>query len=701
MRRLALAFLLLAACLAAPQTVGAQQPPEPLRVYVMVLDGLRPSEVTPDLMPTLSALRAQGTWYEQARAVFVGETLPNHASMMTGVTPQRHGITGNSYWEPNPNSAQRFDVGDEGPKLLEADTLTTSLENRCEISTSTVLSKTYLWQLFSGEPANPNDPNPQRQADFHWQPSPTIPQSDHAPDAVTMNTFRTWVADQAPGGPKFSFVNLGDIDRSGHVDQTGTSGGVSAARAAAIADTDAQLAQFVDELHQAGTWDETVLIFTSDHGMDWGTQDRDMHAETAPSDAGYHLDARGDPGKASPGGLGVGDYYGSANGGAASLYVEEEADVAPIAELVAALPGVEFVATKEPIPSLENPTLEEVGLDHTRAGDIVAFAKPGYAERDTLTTDNPLPGNHGHPITQHSVLMVAGGHPVLDDTPESVGGETVYDPTARPFASPTGGPGNLSVAPTVAALFGIGQPAGGYDRPPLYEAFENHALAAHPACGAATVDDLLYPRPASATPTRVPLVPAYAECSAPDSEHVAPLALPSCSSARRESDLLTTSSAGRGYGFLQLRAIPGDPLTTADEADLTITTEVTDVRAQGGSADYAGRLLLRLGLRVTDGASGPPDGAPATVRDTEFSTPLDCAPTGNEPLGSKCNLSTSTDTLVPGFAKEGMRAVISTPSIEVTDLGADSSLTPASGTCPPACGSGDEKVFLRQGLFTP
>ena len=52
-------------------------------------------------MPTLSSLRARGNWYEQARAVFPAETLPNHVAMMTGVRPQRNGVIGNQYWHPN------------------------------------------------------------------------------------------------------------------------------------------------------------------------------------------------------------------------------------------------------------------------------------------------------------------------------------------------------------------------------------------------------------------------------------------------------------------------------------------------------------------------------------------------------------------------------------------------------------------------
>jgi ectonucleotide pyrophosphatase/phosphodiesterase family protein 5 len=470
----------------------ATEPAPPLRVYVVVLDGLRPFEVTPLLMPNLNSLKESGTWYEQARSSFIAETLPNHSAMMTGVLPQRNGIVSNNFWQPNPAGTASFDVGNEGPKLLEADTLTTRLENSCQVSTATVQSKRYLWGLFRGETASPDDPNPQREADFHWDPRSDpgyVPSpSEHAVDQSTMNNgFLPWLR-ESPAYPQFAFVNLGDIDRAGHADETGAStlGGLSAFRQTAIHDTDVVIGQLIAELQQSGAWDETVLIFASDHGMDWGFQDKDMRAERTPQSAGYGTDSKGEPGRSPTATAGVGDYWGVGDGGAAMLHVEEEQDIAPIARLVAAQPGVEFVATKESISDLGNPTLAEMGLDHPRAGDIVAFAKPGWAERSTFASSNPLPGNHGHPVTQNTTLLVSGGHPVLRDTPASIPGPLVYNPGVWRFAPPAAGPGNLSIAPTVAALFGIGGPAGGYDGAPLSEAFEPYALASHPPCEAAT-----------------------------------------------------------------------------------------------------------------------------------------------------------------------------------------------------------------------
>jgi ectonucleotide pyrophosphatase/phosphodiesterase family protein 5 len=508
--------LTLAIVVALVASAGAPAKPgsaTPLRVYVVVLDGLMPQEVGP-LTPELSELRAGGTWYEEARAVFPAETLPNHAAMMTGYPPQRSGIVGNDFWVPGGGGAQKYRM--QFPKLLGADTLTTRLENACAISTATVQSKGYLYGLFRKEPpdpeptdttsrklpnnadpgvSNPDNPGNQRQADYHWRPlaDPAYigDPDDHTLDEGTMERgFLPWLDSDAPT-PQFAFVNLGDIDRSGHVDASGISG-VSAFRQAALTDTDRLIGEMVDDLKASGAWGETVLIVTSDHGMDWSPPDngsfiagglRSIDVSYQLSSNDYTADYERNPGKNTPANpASKGDFAVVPGGGSAAVYLEEADDVAPVADLLAAHPAVALVATRTLVPG--HPTLSEMGMDNRWNGDLVVFVKEGYAVRDQASS-NPLPGNHGHPATQHSVLLVTGGHPVLDDAPQSVFGEQVYDPESRPFSAPDGGPGNLSIAPTVAALFGIGEPSGGYPGPRLTEAFEPYAFKKHAACGAA------------------------------------------------------------------------------------------------------------------------------------------------------------------------------------------------------------------------
>ena len=67
--------------------------------------------------------------------------------------------------------------------------------------------------------------------------------------------------------PDLVFVNLGDVDRVGHSDLTGTT--LKAARTAALASTNAQIGRFVDLLKSSGRWSSAMVIVLADHSMDW------------------------------------------------------------------------------------------------------------------------------------------------------------------------------------------------------------------------------------------------------------------------------------------------------------------------------------------------------------------------------------------------------------------------------------------------
>jgi FG-GAP repeat protein len=214
-----------------------------------------------------------------------------------------------------------------------------------------------------------------------------------------------------------------------------------------------------------------------------------------------------------------------------------------------------------------------------------------------------------------------------------------------------------------------------------------------------------HPRPGGATPLRVSLVPEFQQCASPNSSHVPPLDMPSCRPPALSSSLLTTSSQGRGSASARLDVQPGDPDTSTDEADLKIGASASDVSAAADGSDYAGKVLLSTRMRITDNANGSASNDSATVEDFDFSAPVDCVANNDPALGSSCQISTTADTLVPGFAVEGRRSVISAFSLAVLDTGADGQVAPANDPlglgCPPTCGSGDEKVYLRQGVFAP
>ncbi len=212
-----------------------------------------------------------------------------------------------------------------------------------------------------------------------------------------------------------------------------------------------------------------------------------------------------------------------------------------------------------------------------------------------------------------------------------------------------------------------------------------------------------FPRPGGATPLRVPLVPEFSHCDSSDSTHAPPLDSPSCSNTGMESELLTTSSLGKATAGARFDVAVGNPSTPEDEADVALKVTIRDVRNQVDDSDYVGQLLLATEMRITD--SWAPH-APATMEDAAFAVPMNCVstpqpdPQTRNTLGGSCEFSTTLDTLIPGFAREGARAVIAAFSVAVKDAGRDATIDPASG-CPPTCGTGDEAVFLRQGAFLP
>src|SRR5688572_31117328 len=70
-------------------------PVRPRRVLVISVDGLRPDLLLRSDTPNMHRLFRSGCYTFWARTVPQGITLPSHTSMLTGVTPRRHGIEWN------------------------------------------------------------------------------------------------------------------------------------------------------------------------------------------------------------------------------------------------------------------------------------------------------------------------------------------------------------------------------------------------------------------------------------------------------------------------------------------------------------------------------------------------------------------------------------------------------------------------------
>ena len=374
------------------------------RVYVLVVDGCKPGEIRADWTPRLAALRDHGTDFPRARSLPVMETIPNHVMMMTGVRPDRSGVPANSVYDRDEKAVRDLDR----PTDLHFPTVIERL-NRHGYTTGTVLSKEYLFGIFG------------TRATHRWEPAPVVPVSGHAPDQFTMDAALAMV-DQFD--PNFMFVNLGDCDRVGHSDLTGTT--LQVARRTALATADFQVGRFVDMLKTSGRWRRSVVIVLADHSMDWSRPDALI--SLAPA-----FDA--DP-------LLAGNVQIADNGGADLLYWTGPADRRDQAvERMRAI----ALAT-EGVLSAHDPALLRLG---ERAGDLVVYCRAGWRFSDPDAWSNPIPGNHGHPATLPIPFFIAGGSPL------------VAHGVSRTVRART-----VDVAPTVGKVFGLGEPRGGYDGTP-------------------------------------------------------------------------------------------------------------------------------------------------------------------------------------------------------------------------------------------
>ena len=390
-----------AAWAAASAAADPRAPAARTRVYVLVIDGCRPDEITPELTPRLHALRTQGVNFPAARSLPIMETIPNHVMMMTGVRPDRSGVPANAVYDRAEGVVRNLDR----PSDLRFPTVLERLRTG-GLTTGSVLSKEYLFGIF-GE-----------RATYRWEPAPLVPVSGHAPDQFTMDAL---IAMVTASDPDLVFANFGDIDRFGHSDETGSS--VKIARTAALARSDSQIGRFVDHLVAVGLWESSVIMVLADHSMDWSIPSNVISIDLILQD---HPALREQVVIGQNGGADLVYWVGSDAGRAAGL--------AEVRALVTAHEGV--LAVHEPA---------ELRLG-ANAGDLVAYCRAGWRFSDPAVLSNPIPGNHGHPTTEPIPFFISGGSPRVRT------GITLSDPART-----------MDVAPTVAALFGLAAPAGGYD----------------------------------------------------------------------------------------------------------------------------------------------------------------------------------------------------------------------------------------------
>jgi hypothetical protein len=204
-------------------TPAADPRPEVARVLIVSVDGLRPEAVELAPMSVLAGLMAGGAYTLQARTVYPPATLPAHVSMLTGLCPEKHGVTWNDDlpWREGPAAGGLFE-----------------LAHQSGLRTVMVVGKGKL-----------------RQA--------AAPQ--HTDVFLFINDRDTVIADRAAGlmaeGFGLMLVHFPTVDWMGHAYGWLSPEQLSVARRA-----DQSLGVLLAALDRAGLGDTTLVIVTADHG---------------------------------------------------------------------------------------------------------------------------------------------------------------------------------------------------------------------------------------------------------------------------------------------------------------------------------------------------------------------------------------------------------------------------------------------------
>jgi len=194
-------------------------------VVIVVVDGLRADCIAPSVMPDLHRrLREEAAYTLDAQTVRPGKTLPAHTSLVTGLTPEEHGVDWNNY----------------RPELPPIDATTIfDVAHRAGRRTAIFAGKAKL--LLIAPPDALDRRSIAERDDFE----------------VLAEALQYIVEEQ----PQLTLIHLPDIDRIGH-----RTGWMRETQLAALRELDRRLAQLfahLNELRRSGSW---ALILTADHG---------------------------------------------------------------------------------------------------------------------------------------------------------------------------------------------------------------------------------------------------------------------------------------------------------------------------------------------------------------------------------------------------------------------------------------------------
>ena len=414
-------------------------------VIIFAMDGLQPSQVTPELMPNLSAFASHGVFFDNHHPAYPSVTRINASTLMTGCYPGTHGLVANVLMIREYDNSRAFQalfpelqyVIDKTGRLLLAPTLAEILSENGKTIASVVTGS-------SGN-AFLHNPHQNKVGGQVIQREFTLPSS--LGDELT-NKFGPWPERSEPDGssnryatrvlidhvlsqnqPDLSIFWCNEPDLSQHAAGVNSEQGLEALKVA-----DDSFGEITRWLETRGADSNTDVLVVSDHG--YSTSEGVIEMNSLVDAAGFS------PGDCS-GGVSVGF-----NGGSVFFWVNGRTTsvVNKLAEWLMVQPWCGAITVPDVHGEVEG-TLPArlVGQEGERAPDLMMSFKWHSGENQNgvpgmfYTVGMPVGrGDHGS-MSKHEMknTLIAGGNS--------------FKTSAR-LSTPTG---NWVIAPTVLHILGI------------------------------------------------------------------------------------------------------------------------------------------------------------------------------------------------------------------------------------------------------
>jgi predicted AlkP superfamily pyrophosphatase or phosphodiesterase len=225
-RKIVLLFLLITPLLLIPPgTIFSEQSAE--FALVITIDGLRPDAILKADAPNLKALIKEGSYTPAAKTVDPPKTLPSHVSLVTGLVPKKHHTFINEWID---------EIGH-----TEFETIFT-IAKKEGFSTAMFVGKDKL--NFIAVPKSID-----KLEVIKYSPT-SVEEISHS--------FISYMKENTPG---ITLIHFPEPDIPGH-----EKGWMSEEYFKSITRVDNALGEIVDSLKQAGIYEKTFLVITSDHG---------------------------------------------------------------------------------------------------------------------------------------------------------------------------------------------------------------------------------------------------------------------------------------------------------------------------------------------------------------------------------------------------------------------------------------------------